>query len=37
VGEFWLPAGIAIGADNRIAVADSYNCRVQIFRYLGDE
>ena len=32
-GEFFLPTGIAIGPDNRIYVADSYNRRVQIFRY----
>jgi DNA-binding beta-propeller fold protein YncE len=36
-GEFGLPAGIAIGADNRIYVADSYNRRVQVFQYLGQQ
>jgi DNA-binding beta-propeller fold protein YncE len=34
-GEFWLPNGIAISADNRIYVADSYNNRVQVFQYVG--
>lgn len=33
-GEFWLPSGLAIDGD-RIYVADSYNRRVQVFRYLG--
>ena len=34
-GEFGLPHGIAIGADNQIFVADAFNHRVQIFKYLG--
>jgi DNA-binding beta-propeller fold protein YncE len=34
-GEFGLPAGIAIGPDGRIYVADPFNHRVQIFKYLG--
>ncbi|MBI5394575.1 MAG: 6-bladed beta-propeller [Verrucomicrobia bacterium] len=34
-GEFWLPAGIAISRDNEICVADSYNCRIQVFKYVG--
>lgn len=33
-GEFWLPAGIFIDSD-MIYVADSYNQRVQVFRYVG--
>lgn len=34
-GQFTLPAGIYIdGADNKIYVADSYNSRVQVFRYI---
>lgn len=33
-GEFWLPSGIHI-TDDMIYVADSYNRRVQIFRFLG--
>ncbi|MCX7151079.1 MAG: 6-bladed beta-propeller [Proteobacteria bacterium] len=33
-GEFWLPAGIFIAGD-MIYVADSYNSRVQVFRYAG--
>ena len=36
-GEFWLPNGIFITADDTIFVADSYNKRVQVFRYLGPE
>jgi DNA-binding beta-propeller fold protein YncE len=35
-GNFWLPAGLAIDAD-RIYVADSYNRRVQVFRFLRGE
>lgn len=36
-GEFTLPAGIYIdGADNKIYVADSYNSRVQVFRYISN-
>jgi hypothetical protein len=34
-GHFWLPAGIAIDRENKIFVADTYNHRVQIFKYLG--
>lgn len=33
-GEFWLPAGLFIDGE-RIYIADSYNGRVQILRYLG--
>ncbi|MCX7174433.1 MAG: 6-bladed beta-propeller [Proteobacteria bacterium] len=33
-GEFWLPTGIFID-DETIYVADSYNRRVQVFRYIG--
>lgn len=33
-GEFWLPSGLHIVGD-RIYVADSYNRRVQIFKFLG--
>jgi hypothetical protein len=35
-GQFWLPSGLAIDGD-RIYVADSYNQRVQVFRFLGGE
>ena len=34
-GQFGVPAGIAIAADNQIYVADSYNRRVQVFKYIG--
>ena len=34
-GQFWLPNGIAISGANEIFVADSYNRRVQILRYIG--
>jgi hypothetical protein len=34
-GEFWLPNGIAIRRNGEILVADSYNHRVQIFKYVG--
>lgn len=33
-GEFWLPAGVFIDGE-RIYVADSYNARVQVLRYVG--
>jgi sugar lactone lactonase YvrE len=33
-GQFWLPAGIFIDADDRVYVADTYNQRIQIFQYL---
>ena len=33
-GQFWLPSGLAVDGD-RIYVVDSYNQRVQVFRYLG--
>jgi sugar lactone lactonase YvrE len=36
-GEFWLPNGIAVGRDDRIYVADAYNGRLQIFKYLARE
>lgn len=35
-GHFWLPSGLALDGD-RIYVADSYNQRVQVFRFLGGE
>lgn len=35
-GHFWLPSGLAVEGD-RIYVADSYNQRVQVFRFLGGE
>jgi DNA-binding beta-propeller fold protein YncE len=31
-GEFFLPAGIALGNDGKIYVADSQNGRIEIFR-----
>ena len=34
-GDFWLPSGLAVDGDH-IYVADSYNHRVQVFRFLGD-
>ena len=34
-GEFWLPAGVCIDSQDRIWVADTYNCRVQVFEFLG--
>jgi hypothetical protein len=35
-GEFGLPAGIAISADNHIYIADSYNRRIQVLAYTGE-
>jgi sugar lactone lactonase YvrE len=34
-GQFQLPAGLFIDRDDRIFVVDSYNRRVQVFRYFG--
>jgi sugar lactone lactonase YvrE len=36
-GEFWLPTGIFIDPDDRdtIYIADSFNQRVQVLRYVG--
>jgi DNA-binding beta-propeller fold protein YncE len=36
-GQFWLPNGIAISRDNDIYVADSYNRRIQVFKYTGKQ
>jgi sugar lactone lactonase YvrE len=36
-GEFWMPSGIHINADDIILVADTYNRRVEVFRYLRKE
>jgi DNA-binding beta-propeller fold protein YncE len=35
-GEFWSPAGIDI-AEDTIFIADTYNHRIQILRYLGEQ
>ena len=35
-GQFWLPNGIAISRSDEIFVADSYNHRVQILKYVGN-
>lgn len=35
LGEFQLPAGLFIDREDRIFVVDSYNRRVQVFRYSG--
>ena len=37
VGEFRLPVGLFIGGSggDTIYIADSYNQRVQVFRYVG--
>jgi DNA-binding beta-propeller fold protein YncE len=34
-GQFWLPAGLAVDAQNRIYVADQYNKRINIYQYLS--
>jgi DNA-binding beta-propeller fold protein YncE len=34
-GEFQLPAGLFIDHDDRVFVVDSFNRRVQVFRYAG--
>jgi sugar lactone lactonase YvrE len=36
-GEFWLPNGIAISRSDEIFVADAYNHRIQLLRYIGPE
>ena len=34
LGQFWLPSGIFIDDMDEIYVADTYNGRVQVFKYL---
>ena len=36
-GEFWIPTSIFIDRANRIFVSDSYNQRVQVFKFLGEQ
>jgi sugar lactone lactonase YvrE len=36
-GEFWLPVGVFADLEDRVWVADSFNRRVQVFRYLDDK
>jgi hypothetical protein len=36
-GAFQVPTGIAVDAWDRIYVCDSFNSRVQVFQYLGEE
>ena len=36
-GQFWLPMGVFVGQQDTIYVADSYNRRIQVFRYIGSE
>jgi len=35
LGEFQLPAGLFVDHNDRVFVVDSYNRRVQVFRYYG--
>jgi hypothetical protein len=35
VGRFWSPSGVDIH-DDLVYVADTYNDRIQVLRYLGD-
>ncbi|MEK6713487.1 MAG: 6-bladed beta-propeller [Nitrospirota bacterium] len=34
-GLFWLPAGMDIDDDNNIYVADQYNRRINVYKFLG--
>ena len=36
-GEFWLPNSIVISPENQIYIADTYNHRIQVFRFTGKE
>mgnify|MGYP001615635158 CR=1 FL=1 len=36
-GKFWLPSGIFVDNSDRIYVSDSFNKRVQIFKYLKED
>ena len=36
-GQFWLPAGVFVTEGGLVFVADAFNRRVQIFRYLESE
>jgi DNA-binding beta-propeller fold protein YncE len=35
-GQFWLPSGVYATAQDLIFVADAFNRRVQVFRYVGE-
>jgi hypothetical protein len=35
VGDFRLPAGVALDRSNRVYVVDSYHRRVQVFQFFG--
>jgi sugar lactone lactonase YvrE len=34
-GQFWIPNGVFITKSDLILVADTYNKRIQVFRYIG--
>ena len=34
-GLFWLPAGMDIDSNNNIYVADQYNRRINVYKFLG--
>ena len=35
-GQFWLPTGMYINAQDRIYVSDSLNARIQVFQYISE-
>ena len=35
-GEFWSPGGLCIDGDD-VFIADTFNNRIQVLRYLGEE
>jgi hypothetical protein len=36
-GEFWMPSGLFIDRRNYIYVSDTYNRRIQVFRFMAGE
>ena len=35
LGQFWMPSGLYIDSGDYIFVADTYNQRIQVFRYIS--